>query len=259
MRALRSDDARSLRYIAYSKHGFAASDGKRILFFPEDGGTATEIVRLPASREDIEIRALSWIDRTIYYYSSGKIWYTDPSGRERGDALRGVKFSPPYGRFYDVLLVPSGTELAVVAGIAGGYNLSLADVMTRDVRIKKWPVASRRILFSGKEIQMLRGGSGNWKLVSVSLPGENVTTIKTFRSLSDIILFQDCYIYRDSDLHMATGENDIKIPVNLEILGGDNGMLFCRIKGSVCVVPVDRLRLALDIMQELVPDYPGLQ
>ncbi len=258
---LKSDEAGKFRCIALSDKGIAASDGMRIFVFPHDGGSGIEVVRLPDSRNDIGIRALAWVDRIIYYYSGSKIWFTDPEGKNRGEIMKGGTFPAPYGRFYDVLMTSSGSDLAIVAGMAGSYNFSVIDVKNRRVRVKKWAIASRRIFFSGNEIHVLKGGSGNWSLAKVILPDDSFVTLKSFRGLSDIILFQDGFLYRDKDsLRMVSGSTGIRVPFDMQLAGGDSENLFARVKDDeIRIIPFKRLIRALETLKDELPGFAGIQ
>lgn len=254
-RDIRCDNAGSMRFFTLSGENAAASDGTRILFFPDGDEKGREVVRIPAGKDSYTIRALAISGDRIYYYSDGRIWFSDGSGKDRG-ALGKERYSAPYGQFYTVAMSVRGDDLAILAGLAGSYNFSVVDIPTGRARLKNWSLASRRYLLADNEVMCVKGGSGNWALVRTALPAEKPSTIRTFGSLSDIAIFPMGYIYRKNGfLFINSSGTDLNIPLNMEIAGSDGINLFVRMDGSLLRMDFERLRVGMDLIRENCPGF----
>jgi hypothetical protein len=242
-----------IRIADYNNEIAALSDGLRILVTGNDGN----IVKiLKPGNKDSLIKDIIIIKNRIIYYLDEKLHYFDYRSEENG-ILHNEKLSPPYTKYYTVSLSrTAANNISVVAGAGGLYYLYLYNRTSGEVFLNKYKISTPKILHSENNLFLIKGNSGNWKLIKFNIENKNEELIDSFSRISDIEIIPEGYLYHIDDTlwYKDFQGNKTRIPFNYSISGMINKKAIIQYNNRLFIINWEKMESKIKQLKAVIPE-----
>jgi hypothetical protein len=242
-----------IRLADYNNEIVVLSDGLKIIIAETDG----KIVKIfKPGIEDSLIKDVLIDEKNIIYYLDEKLHYYNYKTEETG-ILHNTKLSPPYTKFFTVSLSRAGKEdISIVAGSGGVYYLYIYNRAAGELRLTKYRISTSKLLYSDNSLYLIKGNTGNWKLVKLNVNEKSEEIIDRFSSISDIELIPDGYIYHIEDTlwYKDFKGYKIRIPFKYRISGKINNNAILKFKNRLFVINWEKLNRKIKHFQTIIPE-----
>jgi len=207
--------------------------------------------------DDKRIKAFTLINELIYYYKDKKVFIYDPA-TDADKQLSNVKTQLPFdNESYDAKFYKTDNSLAVAAGIAGRYYLSIYDLKNNSVILANYEIASLKLLFRNDDVYYISGSAGNYTTIKKSIAAKKQNNLMEFKNLKDIEFFISGMLIEDKDGLWFTGYESSrqKIPFRYELAGQCGGNPVIKYANNFYVI--DFIRFA-DILNQIREKSPSV-
>jgi hypothetical protein len=234
-------------------HAVLVLDG--IIHLYKRNGDFVKDIAAPDKEGNLKIEAAILFDENIIYYSGGQI-YIYSYLENKNDLLISEKLNPQLKGLNRIILKHAGGKLFITAGIGGAYNINIADIEKKSLIIKNLSVSSSRIFVTGTLIKYIDGGSGQWKLLEMSLSDKKIKELSLLTDIVDIELFENCAVIEGKKNISIFDYNKFSeiLPFDFELGGSSAGKLILINKDKYYTVSADKLLDKIKYLKENAPD-----
>ncbi len=207
--------------------------------------------------DEKRIKAFTIIKENIYYYKDKNIYIYDLAADTEKLIADNKSITAPDKEPFDVKFYKTENELAVSAGIAGKYNISIFDIKNNSVILQNINAASSKILLKNGEMYYIGGSAGKYSLLIREIKSKKQKEIIAFDNLLDIellphgILFENKKGFWKADYQ--TGNKDT-LPFNYKLSGQCSGSPVIRYLNKYCIIDMPVFIEKISRIKEKMPD-----
>lgn len=232
----------------------AFSDGLAIRLY-DDSGRLQKEIPLAADRKR-EIKAIRLQEQSLLFFYDERLLVYD-LGSDNITPLTREKISPPLaGASYQVKMYRSGGLLAVTAGMAGLYQMSIFDMGKSSPVLKNHKISTSKLLLKEESVTYIAGTAGQWVLARMSPGKKQVTEIMKFSDLSDVEFSPDFIMFENKEgIWMAdySGRKALRVPFPFELAGVCGDYILIRTGNLIHMVSPKNLHDRLVFIQAEIP------
>ncbi|MBN2040568.1 MAG: hypothetical protein JW864_11020 [Spirochaetes bacterium] len=232
------------------------SNGTEFKIFGIEGNLTKTIEPLQDNENKIE--AFIVINSNIYYFRNKKIYvYNLLTGNEI--IFTDEKFYKPFtSDIYNVEFKNNGNILAITIGLAGKYNLYIADLEKKSVISRNIKISSANISIKDNAVYYITGDAGKYYLTGSDINSGKTKTEIIFNELADIVFFNNGIVFEQADgIRISDFEGNIKhkITFNYKLKGKcDNNPVF-EYNNIFYVMDILKFLSQLEFLNNAVPDF----